>query len=71
MTEVDDLKTQISKEWLGRDGVNSVGVELDGAEPVVVIGLIGEDEAVTGRLRMRYARLPVRIRAGQGPITPL
>lgn len=68
VADVDELKSRISSEWLGRDGVCGVGVEQEGGRPVVVILLTGDDRDVVGRLRAQYEGDPVRIRTNEGPI---
>ena len=68
VADVDELKSRISSEWLGRDGVCGVGVEQEGGQPVVVILLTGDDKGVVDRLRAQYADNPVRIRTNEGPI---
>lgn len=70
VTSIDELKAQISSEWLGKDGVCAVGVELEGDRAVVVISLVGSDPGVVARLNARYANEPVRIRPNEGPIHP-
>jgi hypothetical protein len=68
---MDELKARISSEWLGKDGVCGVGVEVERDQPVVVISLTGADPDVVARLSARYAHDPVRIRTNEGPIKPL
>jgi len=68
VADVDQLKSRISSEWLGRDGVCGVGVEQEDGRPVVVILLTGDDDSVVHRLHAQYAEDPVRIRTNEGPI---
>jgi hypothetical protein len=67
---IDALKSEISAEWLGRKGVCAVGVERDGTDDVVVIGLDSDDPATIRMLEKRYAKRPVRVRPNVGPIYP-
>jgi hypothetical protein len=69
--DAEELKAQISSQWLGKDGVCAVGVELEDRKPVVVISLTGDDADVIRRLKASYANAPVRIRPAEGPIQAL
>jgi hypothetical protein len=69
-TGIDSLKSEISAEWLGKSGVCAVGVEREGDDDVVVIGLEGDDAATIKMLKARYSGRPVRVRSNMGPIYP-
>ena len=71
MSEIDDLKTQVSRKWLGREGVSAVGVERRDGADVVVVTLEGEGAETAASLREEYAGSPVHVDTGGGPIRPL
>jgi hypothetical protein len=71
MSEIDDLKTRVSRRWLGRGGVSAVGVEQRDGEAVVVVTLEGEGADTAASLREEYADSPVHVETGGGRIRPL
>jgi hypothetical protein len=71
MSEIDELKTRVSRQWLGRGGVSAVGVERRGGEDVVVVTLADEGAETVASLREEYAGSPVHVETGGGTIRPL
>jgi hypothetical protein len=71
MSDIDDLKTRVSRKWLGRGGVSAVGVERRDGRDVVVVTLEGEGAETVASLHAEYADAPVHVETGGGTIRPL
>ncbi|MFF7353888.1 hypothetical protein ACFZA1_14715 [Streptomyces filipinensis] len=67
--DLDALKTEISREWLGRGGVVAVGVGEEDGHGVVVVSL-DRDRPTARTIAERYAGRPVVVHSGEGEIRP-
>lgn len=65
--DLDALKTEISREWLGRDGVVAVGVGEERGQPVVIV-TFDEDRPAAATVASEYSGRPVVVRTGEGTI---
>lgn len=67
--DIDALKDEVSRAWLGRAGVTAVGVRQDAAgEPVVVVSLEGHDPGLQSRLQDAFRGRPVVLETDTGRI---